>query len=134
MFDVITYDKGGSVLRMIERHLGDDTFRRGLNLYLDKHRYSNTDHDGPVGRRSKSPPASRCGRRWAPGSTSPATPWCRSSSRWRDGPELSQRRFLLDGGSDEGASWVVPVSLRYQTSDGVGPPPSSYCSRASPRR
>ena len=43
MFDVITYDKGGSVLRMIERHLGDDNFRRGLNLYLDKHRYSNTD-------------------------------------------------------------------------------------------
>ena len=42
MFDVITYDKGGSVLRMIERYLGDDTFRRGLNLYLDKHRFSNT--------------------------------------------------------------------------------------------
>ena len=42
MFDRITYDKGGSVLRMIERFLGDEVFRRGLNLYLEKHRFSNT--------------------------------------------------------------------------------------------
>src|SRR6202044_1897408 len=43
MFDVITYDKGCSVLRMIERYLGDETFRYGLRLYLDRHQYGNTD-------------------------------------------------------------------------------------------
>ena len=43
MFDEITYDKGCSVLRMIERHLGEESFRRGINLYLDRHRHANTD-------------------------------------------------------------------------------------------
>ena len=49
--------------------------------------------------------------------------------------QLSQRRFLLDGGiGQRPASWVVPVSLRYATTDGSVSPPNSYCSRALPPR
>ena len=33
-FDGLTYDKGAAVLRMIERWLGPDTFRRGVQRYL----------------------------------------------------------------------------------------------------
>ncbi len=42
MFDVLTYEKGGSVLRMIEQWLGADTFRDGIRHYLNKHSYANT--------------------------------------------------------------------------------------------
>ncbi len=42
MFDVLTYEKGGSVLRMIEQWLGTETFRRGIHNYLIKHSYGNT--------------------------------------------------------------------------------------------
>jgi len=42
MFDVLTYEKGGSVLRMIEQWLGPDTFRDGIRHYLVKHSYANT--------------------------------------------------------------------------------------------
>ena len=42
MFDLLTYEKGGSVLRMLEQHLGDDTFRDGIRRYLTAHAYGNT--------------------------------------------------------------------------------------------
>ena len=42
MFDVLTYIKGCSVLRMLEQYLGEDTFRDGIRRYLVKHAYANT--------------------------------------------------------------------------------------------
>jgi puromycin-sensitive aminopeptidase len=42
MFDVLTYQKGGSVLRMLEQYLGETTFRDGVRRYLRQHAYANT--------------------------------------------------------------------------------------------
>jgi puromycin-sensitive aminopeptidase len=43
MFDVITYQKGGSVLRMLEQYLGGEVFAKGVGTYLREHAYSNTE-------------------------------------------------------------------------------------------
>ncbi|MGH9028071.1 MAG: M1 family metallopeptidase, partial [Acidimicrobiales bacterium] len=43
MFDVLTYQKGASVLRMLEQYLGADRFRDGVRRYLSEHRLSNTE-------------------------------------------------------------------------------------------
>jgi puromycin-sensitive aminopeptidase len=43
MFDVLTYEKGASVLRMLEQYLGGEEFRKGISLYLNKHQYANTE-------------------------------------------------------------------------------------------
>ncbi|HVJ98523.1 MAG TPA: M1 family metallopeptidase [Acidimicrobiia bacterium] len=43
MFDTLTYQKGGSVLRMLERWLGADAFRDGVRLYLDTYKLDNTE-------------------------------------------------------------------------------------------
>jgi puromycin-sensitive aminopeptidase len=43
MFDVLTYEKGASVLRMLEQYIGPDTFREGVRLYLRAHAYGNAD-------------------------------------------------------------------------------------------
>jgi puromycin-sensitive aminopeptidase len=43
MFDVLTYQKGGALLRMLEQYLGPDRFRAGVNHYLKKHSYGNTE-------------------------------------------------------------------------------------------
>ena len=40
-FDGIAYEKGASVLRMIESYLGPDTFRKGINAYLQAHAFGN---------------------------------------------------------------------------------------------
>jgi puromycin-sensitive aminopeptidase len=42
MFDLLTYEKGGSVLRMLELYLGTDVYRDGIRRYLGKHAYGNT--------------------------------------------------------------------------------------------
>ncbi len=42
MFDTLTYEKGGSVLRMLEQFLGGDVFREGIRRYLQAHAYGNT--------------------------------------------------------------------------------------------
>lgn len=43
MFDVLTYEKGAGVLRMLERYLGPDAFLTGLRLYLNDHLYGNAE-------------------------------------------------------------------------------------------
>jgi len=42
MFDLLTYEKGGSVLRMLEQYLGEEVFRDGIRHYLKNHSYANT--------------------------------------------------------------------------------------------
>ncbi|PRP83636.1 hypothetical protein PROFUN_08362 [Planoprotostelium fungivorum] len=41
IFDDISYSKGASIIRMLSDRVGTDNFRRGLNLYLNRFRYSN---------------------------------------------------------------------------------------------
>src|SRR6202451_1910208 len=42
MFDVLTYEKGCGVLRMLEQHIGAEVFRAGVRTYLERHAYANT--------------------------------------------------------------------------------------------
>jgi puromycin-sensitive aminopeptidase len=42
MFDLLTYEKGCAVLRMLEQHIGPDVFRDGVRAYLKAHEYGNT--------------------------------------------------------------------------------------------
>lgn len=42
IFDAISYSKGSSVLRMISKYLGEDTFLQGVRNYIKKHAYGNT--------------------------------------------------------------------------------------------
>jgi puromycin-sensitive aminopeptidase len=43
MFDVLTYEKGASVVRMLEQYLGAERFRDGIRRYMARHQYGNTE-------------------------------------------------------------------------------------------
>jgi puromycin-sensitive aminopeptidase len=43
MFDVLTYEKGASVLRMLEQYLGPAVFQTGVREYIDRHAFANTE-------------------------------------------------------------------------------------------
>ncbi len=46
MFDEISYQKGGRILHMLRKTVGDDAFFKALNLYLTRHAYKNAEiHD-----------------------------------------------------------------------------------------
>jgi aminopeptidase N len=58
LFDGIAYGKAAAVLRMLESYLGEDTFRAGVNAYLNQHRYGNAtaeDFWGAQAKTSKKP-------------------------------------------------------------------------------
>lgn len=42
MFDILTYEKGAAVVRMLEQFLGEEVFRDGIRHYLAKHSFGNT--------------------------------------------------------------------------------------------
>ncbi len=43
MFDILTYEKGCGVVRMLEQYLGPETFRNGIRAYLRDNSYGNTE-------------------------------------------------------------------------------------------
>ena len=111
MFDLLTYEKGASVLRMLEQHLGPDVFREGVRLYLERHRYANaetTDLWRALGDASHQPiPAIMDGWIFKPGY--PVV----TADLDGAGLKLSQRRFqYLGGEADRGQRWRIPVVLR----------------------
>ncbi len=43
MFDNITYQKGGAVIHTLRSEIGDQAFWKGMNLYLDRHKFKNVE-------------------------------------------------------------------------------------------
>ena len=43
MFDVLTYEKGASVVRMLQQYLGEERFQAGIRGYLRTHAYGSTE-------------------------------------------------------------------------------------------
>jgi len=43
VFDAISYHKGACVVQLIRAYLGPDVFRAGLQLYMQRHAYGNTE-------------------------------------------------------------------------------------------
>ena len=63
MFDGITYEKGGSILHMVESYLGEETFRQGVHNYLQAHMYA-TRRRRISGMRRRRTATSRSTRSW----------------------------------------------------------------------
>src|SRR5262249_33477012 len=118
MFDVLTYEKGASVLRMLEQYLGADVFREGVRDYLRTHRFSNADTGdlwSALGRASGQPiPGVMDGWIFKPG-------YPLVSIR-RDGGELvlAQQRFTYLREAPSAAAtaerqlWKIPIQLRIE--------------------
>jgi puromycin-sensitive aminopeptidase len=109
MVDAITYQKGASVLRMLEQHVGEDAFRDGVRRYLTEHAYANTvtsDLWRALEAASGEPVAAIMDSWIYQGGHPTVTV---------EGATLSQRPFTYgpaEGESAIGTSWVVPVRSR----------------------
>ncbi len=109
MFDVLTYQKGAAILRMLEQYLGAERFREGIRLYLARHAYGNTEtHDlWHAIEEASGEPVRRIMDQWIWQGGYPLV----TASPSADGVRLDQRRFLADGGTDH-AVWDVPLRVR----------------------
>lgn len=43
MFDILTYEKGAAVVRMLEQYLGEDRFRDGIRRYMRERQFANAE-------------------------------------------------------------------------------------------
>ena len=110
MFDVLTYQKGGAVLRMLEQYLGAEPFRRGIVRYLNEHRFSNTETTDlwDAIEAESGEPARAVMDSWIDQGGYPLVSVTADGGRLT----LSQQRFLYAGGAGE-ERWQIPVNLRY---------------------
>ncbi len=115
MFDLLTYEKGASVLRMIEKYLGVEWFRTGVSLYLSRYSLSNaetTDLWGCI-EEATGQPMNETMRSWVFQGGHPLI----TASKSPTGLTLTQEPFAYLGRPDDpkgsiGDSWLVPLNIR----------------------
>jgi puromycin-sensitive aminopeptidase len=124
MFDVLTYEKGAAVVRMLEQYLGEERFRAGIRHYMVTHAYGNTDTTDlwDAIEAATGEPVRRIMDSWIfQGGHPIVTVEARAEGRVL---HLSQERFryLADPGDPadgaDRARWAIPLQLRYGTAAG----------------
>src|ERR687897_92929 len=123
MFDVLTYEKGTSVVRMLEQYLGAERFRDGIRRYMARHQYGNTETSDlwDALEEETGEPVRRIAESWI---FSPGFPEV-TAERVDDATvRFHQRRFGYGdtaAGGDGDGRWAVPLIVGHRPSVD-GPP------------
>ena len=110
-FDAITYTKGASVLRMLERYVGAKAFKKGVRTYIRRHRESAATAEDlwAALEEASSLPIESIVRPWT---TKTGYPVVRASRTKTGQMRLKQERFLLlpktSNRAISGQSWSIP--------------------------
>ncbi|ONM04758.1 Aminopeptidase M1 [Zea mays] len=107
IFDSISYDKGASVIRMLQSYLGAECFQKALASYIKKYAYSNakTEDLWVVLEEESGEPVKDLMTTWT---KQQGYPVIYAKINGHD-LELEQAQFLSDGSSGPGM-WIVPVT------------------------
>lgn len=113
IFDEISYNKGASVIRMLYHYLGDADFKKGMHLYLTKHKYKNTCTEDlwAAFEETSSRPVGNIMPTWIKQMGFPVVKIL--SSEQKDNArvlKLQQEKFCADGCKPEKESlWMIPI-------------------------
>jgi puromycin-sensitive aminopeptidase len=118
MFDVLTYEKGASVVRMLEQYLGADRFRDGIRRYMARHQYGNTETSDlwDALEAETGEPVRRIAESWVFQGGFPEVTVEPAGDGGTGGVRLSQRRFRFDA-AEGGERWAVPITLERDGED-----------------
>ncbi|VAI17668.1 unnamed protein product [Triticum turgidum subsp. durum] len=107
IFDAISYDKGASVIRMLQSYLGAERFQKAMASYMKKYAYSNakTEDLWAVLEKETGEPVKDLMTTWT---KQKGYPVINAKIKGND-IEIEQAQFLLDGSSGSGM-WIVPVT------------------------
>ena len=123
LFDVITYQKGSSVMRMLENFLGNDAFRAGLRTYMKEFSESNAvGHDLWRHLQAASHhPVTDIMESWINQSGYPVVTISAEGSGEATRLNLSQTRFYSspNPSSVDEQLWQIPLVIRYEDGEGV---------------
>uniref|UniRef100_A0A8R7UHU0 Aminopeptidase n=2 Tax=Triticum urartu TaxID=4572 RepID=A0A8R7UHU0_TRIUA len=107
IFDAISYDKGASVIRMLQSYLGAERFQKAMASYMKKYAYSNakTEDLWAVLEKETGEPVKDLMTTWT---KQKGYPVINAKIKGND-IEIEQAQFLLDGSSGSG-TWIVPIT------------------------
>lgn len=124
IFDMITYEKGGSLLFQILQYIGEDTFRTGMRIYMERHALGNTEvtdlwdalEEG-CKLHNNNTPVRHIMDTWMLTSGHPVLTVSESDKPGFVKFSQEQFQFLPEGENTQ--LWPIPVHIRYATKDGV---------------
>ncbi|NOS61459.1 MAG: M1 family metallopeptidase, partial [Nitrosarchaeum sp.] len=109
IFDAISYDKGGCVLRMLEHYVGESNFQKGLKRYLADFKYKNAEGQDlwdAIGKISKMPVRAMV-LTWLKQPGFPVVEIEKQDSTLH----LKQRRYMLESDKKSNGLWSIPLSI-----------------------
>ena len=120
IFDAISYAKGASLIRMVANYIGQDAFREGMKIYLQRFAYSNAvtnDLWAALEEAAKGKSVVDFMQPWTKVMGFPII-------ILQDDGAFKIARFLASGGSSTDAEcpWQIPVTVQVQGSDEVEGP------------
>ena len=120
MFDGITYEKGGAVLRMLESYLGPESFRKGVNAYLAAHANGNaTSADfWEAEARASGKPVDKLMPTFILQPGVPVVGLATACSAGAEKIDVKQERFFLSGKPSDlhgDELWQIPVCAKTST-------------------
>ena len=110
-FDKITYGKGGQVVAMIAAYLGDEKFRDGVRLHLQRHPYGNATSDEfftALADAGKDPRVLKAMRDFVYQQGVPVVDLVRQGA----GFEATQSRYTRLGKNTSDVQWIIPFCAR----------------------
>jgi len=109
IFDAISYDKGGCVLRMLEHYVGESNFQKGLKRYLADFKYKNAEGQDlwdAIGKISKMPVRAMV-LTWLKQPGFPVVEIEKQDSTLH----LKQRRYMMESDKKSNGLWSIPLSI-----------------------
>ncbi|KAK9876801.1 hypothetical protein WA026_015039 [Henosepilachna vigintioctopunctata] len=116
IFDDISYNKGASIIRMLHHYIGEEDFRKGMNLYLTRHQYKNTfteDLWAALEEASKKPIGIVMSS-WTKQMGFPQLKVSLEKNNRGEGAilRIKQSKFTADGSDPDGSYlWIIPISV-----------------------
>jgi puromycin-sensitive aminopeptidase len=114
IFDEISYNKGASVIRMLHHYIGDEDFRKGMNVYLTRHQYKNTTTEDlwQALEESSSKPVAEVMCTWIKQMGFPVVKVQSQQANGKRTLTLTQQKFCADGlQSEKVCFWMVPINI-----------------------
>ncbi|GMT04611.1 hypothetical protein PENTCL1PPCAC_26785, partial [Pristionchus entomophagus] len=114
IYDSITYSKSNCVNRMLCEYLGEDTFQKGLRIYLARHSYGNASTVDLWNAHSEAS-GQDIAKMMSGWTQQMGFPLITVKEVKREGGSrvlsLHQTRFIVDGSKDEkNSKWMVPIT------------------------
>ena len=110
-FDAVTYGKGGQVVAMIAAYLGDEKFRDGVRLHLNRHAYGNASTDeffAALAEAAHDPRVLASLKSFVDQQGVPVV----HLERTANGLAVSQKRYAMLGTDVAAQTWTIPLCVR----------------------